>query len=71
MLEGGEGGEKSVKIYQREWRKGRRPVKMCHRKGREQRRRGKLSCGKRRKKHQLYLERELWSQLEVLKKKSS
>ena len=43
---------------------------MCQRKGREGRRREKVSRQKSREKPHIYLERELWIQLEVLKKKA-
>ena len=58
-------------MCQRKGKKGVMPGKMCHRKGREWRRREKLSCWKIRETPQIYLEKELWSQLEVLNNKSS
>ena len=55
MSEGGEEGEEAGEIFQR--------------KGREQKKREKLSCRKRRETPHIYMDRELWSQLEVPKKK--
>ena len=58
-------------MFQMKGRNAMTSSEMFHRKGRERKRQEKLLCQKRRETMQLYLERELWIKLEVLKKKSS